>query len=114
VGRDFDPQAGAQLSGCPVRPHSRMSIRLKVECYSGYKADERPQRFTFAPAIHRGHLSGDRAPRTYEVQEVIDQWYGPGYRCFKIRADDNNLYILRHSGEQDGWTLDSFRRESGR
>jgi hypothetical protein len=76
------------------------SLRLKVECYAGYRADERPLRFT--PQAAGG--------RTYEVKEILDQWYGTGYRCFKVRADDNNLYILRHSEEDDIWTLDSFRR----
>jgi len=77
-----------------------MSLMLKVECYSGYKADERPLRFT--PLAHEG--------RTYEVEEVLDQWYGEGYQCFKVRADDGNLYILRHTATEDAWTLDSFRR----
>ncbi|MBZ5515878.1 MAG: hypothetical protein LAN62_13745, partial [Acidobacteriia bacterium] len=61
-----------------------MSLLLQVECYSGHKADERPLRFT--PQSPQA--------RTYEVKEVVDQWYGVGYTCFRIRADDNNLYIL--------------------
>lgn len=77
-----------------------MSVPLKVECYAGYKAGERPLRFTFV----RGN------GRTYEVKEILDQWYGPRYQCFKVRADDGGLYILRHCAEQDVWTLDSFRR----
>ena len=77
-----------------------MSLPLKVECYSGYKADQRPLRFT--PLLQGG--------RTYQVREVLDQWYGEDYQCFKVRADDGNLYILRHSGTEDDWTLDSFRR----
>ncbi len=77
-----------------------MNLSLKVECYAGYKADERPLRFTVGAA----------AGRTYEVKEILDQWYGPGYCCFKVRADDNNLYILRHNEPEDLWTLDSFRR----
>ena len=78
-----------------------MSLLLQVECYAGYKADERPLRFTpQAPSA-----------RTFEVEEVLDLWYGPDYQCFKVRADDGNLYILRHSAPDDMWTLDSFRRE---
>jgi len=79
-----------------------MGLKLKVECYSGYKADERPLRFT--PLTADGH--------TYEVKEVVDQWYGVGYQCFKVRADDRNFYILRHSTTDDRWTLDSFQRAS--
>ena len=75
---------------------------LNVECYAGYKADQRPLRFTMA-----GHDE-----QTYQVKEILDQWYGVGYQCFKVRADDGNIYILRHSEADDLWTLDSFRSES--
>lgn len=78
-----------------------MSTELKVECYSGYRADERPLRFAFRASAG--------AP-TYEVREVLDQWYGIGYRCFKVRADDGNIYILRHQESEGCWQLDSFRR----
>ena len=79
-----------------------VSLALQVECYAGYKADERPLRFTAATP---------GAP-TREVAEVLDQWYGVGYRCVKVLADDGNLYILRHDEDQDVWTLDSFRTAS--
>jgi hypothetical protein len=88
-----------------------MSMRLKVECYSGYKANERPLRFSFAATGPEVNPGRDSALRTYEVEEVIDQWYGAEYQCFKVRAGDNNLYILRHHIQEDCWTLDSFRRE---
>ena len=78
-----------------------MSLALKVECYSGYKADERPLRFT----VRR------RNAPTREVKDVLDQWYGAGYQCFKVRADDKNIYILKHDEQGDAWTLESFRRE---
>jgi hypothetical protein len=78
-----------------------MSLALKVECYSGYKADERPVRFVAQAAGAQAH----------EVKEVLDQWYGVGYRCFKVRAEDDGLYVLKHH-EKDGlWTLESFRRD---
>ena len=77
-----------------------MSLQLKVDCYAGYKADERPLRFTMiAPG----------AP-THEVKEVVERWYGVGYRCFSVRADDDNLYVLRHDESDDLWTLDAYRR----
>ena len=78
-----------------------MEMELKVECYAGYRADERPLRFTFA---------GKAGAPTYEVREVLDQWQGVDYRCFRVRADDGNLYILRHQESEDRWLLDSFRR----
>jgi hypothetical protein len=78
-----------------------MGLQLKVECYSGYKADERPLRFSF------GEQPG---AQVLEVKEVLDQWYGVGYQCFKVLASDGNFYILRHQQADDTWLLDSFRR----
>jgi hypothetical protein len=54
------------------------SIRMKVTCYSGARANERPT----------GFLLGEKR---YEVTDVIDRWYGPDYLYFKIRADDGNI-----------------------
>lgn len=68
-------------------------MRVLVETYSGYTADERPLRFRL----------GDR---DYEVTEVIDRWYGPDSTYFKVRAADGNLYILR--SEPDRWSLEAF------
>jgi len=71
-------------------------MTLRVECYAGRKADERPLRFQLGE-------------REYRVEEVLDQWYGPDDTFFKVRTDDGNLYILRrrHTGE---WKLEAFRR----
>jgi hypothetical protein len=77
-------------------------MALHVECYAGYKADERPLRFQ----------SRQKGSRMFEVVEVLDQWYGVGYHCFKVHADDGNVYILRHDQKDDKWSLDSFRRRS--
>ncbi len=74
-------------------------MKLRVECYSGRKADERPIRF---------HLNDN----DYFVEELLDQWYGPEDVYFKVRADDGNLYILRRqtSTQEGAWSLESFRR----
>jgi hypothetical protein len=77
-----------------------MSVHLKVECYSGYKADERPVRFSF---------QGKSGGHVFEVRDVLDQWYGADYQCFRVLADDGNFYVLRHQQEEDIWLLDSFR-----
>jgi hypothetical protein len=73
-------------------------MRVEVECYAGRKAEERPVRFRLD-----GHL--------YVVEEVLDQWYGPEHLFFKVRADDSNLYVLKHqtSVPEGEWELVSFR-----
>ena len=75
-------------------------MTLRVECYSGHKSDERPVRFELD-----GH--------DYFVEEVLDQWYGPDDTYFKVRADDGNLYILRHRplNSAEEWTLEAFRQD---
>jgi len=75
-------------------------MKLRVECYAGHKADERPVRFQMND-------------RDYFVEEVVDQWYGPDDAYFKVRADDGNLYILRRatSEAENTWSLVSFRRQ---
>jgi len=70
---------------------------VRVECYSGSKADERPLRFQL----------GDR---WLAVEEVMDRWYDPDAIYFRVRAADGDLYILRHSERDDVWTLESFRK----
>lgn len=72
---------------------------IKVEAYSGYKSDERPLRFTLRN-------------RTYEILDVEDQWYSPSAIYFRVRADDGNVYILRHDEVENRWTLDGFRAAS--
>ena len=71
-------------------------VQLRVECYSGSKADERPVRFHLGERLHI-------------VEEILDQWHGPNDTFFKVRADDGNLYILRYSASLAQWSLESFR-----
>lgn len=67
-------------------------MRIRVECYSGYKADERPAR------LYVGESS-------LEVKEVLDRWYGEDHDYFKVRADDQEVYLLGHSREDDTWEM---------
>ena len=73
-------------------------MRVDVHCYPGRVRDERPVRFRLGE-------------HEYMVEEVLDQWYGPEDVIFKVRADDGNVYILRHqTSALDGdWNLISFR-----
>ena len=75
---------------------------MHVECYAGYRADQRPIRFTL-----RG--------RVFEITEVEDQWYSPGAIYFRVRTQDGDYCVLRHDEAQDVWSLDAFRsaRERG-
>ena len=54
---------------------------MRVECYSGYRAEERPLRFVF-----HGH--------EYEVQDLDGQWYSPDATYFRVRAQGWELLRL--------------------
>ena len=69
---------------------------VRVECYSGYKADERPVRIVFEA-------------QTLEIAEVEDRWYSPGATYFRVRVKNGERYVLRRDDAQDIWTLTAFR-----
>ena len=70
---------------------------VQVECYAGYRGEERPLQF------HLGEKS-------HEIIAVLDQWYGPEESYFKVRTKENETYILRHHFE-GVWGIESYRRE---
>lgn len=70
-------------------------LAVEVVCYAGYRAEESPQRFYLGK-------------RRIEVKQVIDRWLDPAHRYFKLRGDDNGIYILRHSTDEDCWELILF------
>ena len=72
-------------------------MRLLVQCYAGQNTNEQPVRFQLRD-------------RDFIVEEVLDQWHGPDDLFSKVRADDGNLYILRHNLPRDKWSLESFRQ----
>lgn len=74
-------------------------IPIKVECHSGYKADEYPVCF---------YLEDQR----YEITEIIDRWYQgdrdpeiPAANYFKVRVLDVAQYLIKHETASDRWYL---------
>ena len=73
--------------------------KIQVECYSGFKADERPVAFTHHGVRH-------------EITEIVDRWYEGGPRSgrlvftyFKVKTVDGKIYFLCYSPESDTWSL---------
>lgn len=80
------------------------TLGVRVECYAGYRGEERPVRFFLNK-------------RCIEITEILDQWIGPDYRYFKLRGDDDGIYVLRHLSDENTWDLtlfDSGKREETR
>lgn len=73
-------------------------MTVRVECSSDGETEARPVRFWLKE-------------RSWVVDEVLDRWYGRTDTFYRVRADDQNLYILRHSGSSnsEAWSLESFR-----
>jgi hypothetical protein len=69
---------------------------VRVECYSGYKGDERPVRIFL-----RGQMA--------EVALVEDRWYAPGFTYFRVLLASGERYVLRHQEAQNLWTIEAFR-----
>ncbi len=73
--------------------------QILVECYSGYRADERPVAFVFRE-------------RRHEVAEIVDRWYEGGLQpgrpqinYFKIRTVEGDLFLLRYLSLFDAWSI---------
>ncbi len=78
--------------------------QITVECYSGYKANERPVAFTFQE-------------RRWEVAEILDRWYEGGLEpgqpqvdYFKIRTVEGSVFLLRYLSLFDAWSICRFQR----
>jgi len=71
-------------------------LLLRVECYSGYRGEETPRRFFMGP-------------RRVEVRKIIDRWFGPDHRYFKVEGEDGCIYLLRHSDRSGTWSLEVFQ-----
>jgi hypothetical protein len=70
--------------------------KVGVQCYAGYRANERPMRL----------MLGEH---TLEIVEVEDRWYSPGETYFRVRVEGGDRYVLRYVEAQDVWSLEGYR-----
>ena len=92
VVSDADEEGTDRLVPIPYEP-------ISVECYSGFRADERPVAFTFQE-------------RRREIAEIIDRWYEGGLKAgspqanyFKVRTTEGTLFLLRYLSLFDSWCV---------
>ena len=74
---------------------SETTTNLRVECYAGHRGEESPRRFFLGA-------------RAVKVTEVVDRWLAPEHRYFKVRGDDDGVYILRYDVPRDFWEMTLF------
>ena len=67
-------------------------IPLRVECYSGYRSEERPVAFWLRD-------------RRVEIRVILDRWYGEDHAYFKVVGEDGIRYIMRRDDYRGGWEL---------
>jgi hypothetical protein len=65
---------------------------IRVECYAAYRGEQEPR------AIRIG-------TRRIGVAEILDRWLAPDHRYFKVKGDDDAVYVLRHDPTADEWEL---------
>jgi hypothetical protein len=70
---------------------------MRVECYAGYRGEQEPRAFWLGE-------------RRLAVRDLVDRWFAPTKRWFKVEADDGNTYVLRHDETSGEWDLAAFRR----
>lgn len=69
--------------------------QIKVICYAGHKAEEEPRSFFLGK-------------REIIVKAILDRWLSPEHRYFKIRGEDDAIYILRYDVVNDFWEFIMF------
>jgi hypothetical protein len=67
-------------------------LKIRVECYAGHRGEEEPRAFTLGE-------------RRFAVVEILDRWLDPAHRYFKVKADDERRFILRHDSTSGEWEL---------
>lgn len=71
---------------------------VQVKCYSGFKSNERPLSFTVCG-------------REFSVMDIEGSWFEEDETsrerraCFRVRADDGDLYLLSYDQGNDAWVL---------
>ena len=51
--------------------------------------------------------------RRVGVRAIVDRWFAPSRRWFRIDADDEQLYVLRHDQATGEWDLAALTRRDG-
>jgi len=75
-------------------------MAIRVECYAGYRGEQEPTAVWFGE-------------RRVAVRDIVDRWFAPRRRWFKVDAEDEQLYVLRHDEETGQWDLAALTRRVG-
>jgi len=73
---------------------------IRVECHAGYRGEREPRAFWLGE-------------RRLTVRDIVDRWFGPAQRWFKVDAGDGHAYVLRHDEATGDWELAAFTHATG-
>ena len=74
-------------------------MKLPVECQTGHRGEQEPLAFWLGE-------------RRIAVRAIIDRWFAPTQRWFRVEADDGHTYVLRHDERTGGWDIAAYTRGS--
>ena len=66
--------------------------QVMVEAYAGYKGEDTPRSFTLDGVC-------------LQVEEILQRWYTDTHSCFRVRASDQQRYVLRYDLDEGLWEL---------
>ena len=70
-------------------------MRIRVECYSGYKGEETPRQLIIGEQV-------------IGVVKILDQWLPPHHRDLKVEGGDGSMYIVRPDKKSHSWEISIF------
>lgn len=72
-------------------PH-HAPIALRVECYAGFRAEERPTAFWLGEC-------------RVAVRDIVKCWLDEDHAYFQVTGEDGMRYTLRRDDRHDRWQL---------
>jgi len=75
-------------------------MAIRVECSAGFRGEPEPFAFWLGE-------------RRLAVRGIVDRWFGPEQRWFRVDAEDGHLYILRCDEKTGDWELAAFTQGAG-
>jgi hypothetical protein len=91
----FSRRCGHELL-CGEQEGYHYGMAIRVECYAGYRGEQEPLAFRLGE-------------RRLAVRAVVDRWFAPTQRWFRVEADDGNVYVLRQDEAIGDWEIAAFR-----
>ena len=98
-------------TGNSRRTRARHQRQPMADPYKG--ADPRPDLYRLGHAGLKKHSNESSATQrriAVAVRALVDRWFAPTQRWFKVEADDGNQHVLHKDDASGDWEIAAFRR----